>query len=79
MRDAALDPGACTCLDAERRAGRRIGVAVSGGSDSTALLCLLADRYGGDALCVATVDHGLRPESGEEARAVARLCATLGR
>lgn len=49
-----------------------IAVAVSGGSDSMAL-CLLADRWararGGRARAV-TVDHGLRPQSAEEARLV---------
>ena len=58
----------------------RLGVAVSGGSDSLALLHLLNDwrGAGGPALRVATVDHGLRPESAAEAAAVARICAALG-
>lgn len=57
-----------------------LGVAVSGGSDSLALLHLLNDWRvaGGPALRVATVDHDLRAESAAEAAAVARICAALG-
>ena len=54
-----------------------LGVAVSGGSDSLALLHLLA-AWGGARLRVVTVDHGLRPEAATEARHVAALCASLG-
>jgi tRNA(Ile)-lysidine synthase len=57
-----------------------IGVAVSGGSDSLALLTLAhqwAARQGRTLLAL-TVDHGLRPEARDEAKTVARLCAGLG-
>jgi tRNA(Ile)-lysidine synthase len=56
------------------------GLAVSGGSDSTALLALAADwaRARGKRIAVATVDHGLRPEAAEEAVGVAAHCKTLG-
>lgn len=54
--------------------------AVSGGSDSTALLILAHEAAArrGMRLVAATVDHGLRAEAGAEAAAVARLCEGLG-
>lgn len=55
----------------------RIGVAVSGGPDSLALL-LLADAAYPGRVAAATVDHGLRPEGAEEARFVASVCERLG-
>lgn len=60
----------------------RILIGVSGGPDSTALLLLARTwRYGlldGPGFLVATVDHGLRPESAAEAAAVGALCYRLG-
>lgn len=57
-------------------------IAVSGGPDSTALMLLMArwraSRKTGPKLVVATVDHGLRPESRREAVAVGRLARKLG-
>lgn len=55
----------------------RLGVAVSGGSDSTALLIALVE-WGAADLRVVTVDHGLRAQAAQEAADVARLCARLG-
>ncbi len=56
--------------------------AVSGGPDSVALLALLADwaKSNGRGIRVfaATVDHGLRPESAQEAADCGRLAAQLG-
>jgi tRNA(Ile)-lysidine synthase len=60
----------------------RVALAVSGGPDSLALMHLVAwwraamDR--GPALCVLTVDHGLRASSRDEALAVARMASALG-
>src|SRR6187551_1856271 len=55
----------------------RLGVAVSGGPDSVALLLLAAATRPG-SVEAATVDHRLRPESAAEARFVANLCKQLG-
>lgn len=54
-----------------------IGLAVSGGPDSLALLLLAAEARPLQVE-VATVDHKLRPESRAEAEMVAELCAKLG-
>ncbi|WP_018262885.1 tRNA lysidine(34) synthetase TilS [Methylobacterium sp. WSM2598] len=84
MSDAArpLDPD-----EAARRLGPWLGaggqaggvvLAVSGGPDSTALMGCAAALPPRVPVLVATVDHGLRPESGEEAAGVAALAGRLG-
>ena len=50
---------------------------MSGGPDSLGLLLLAHDAFPG-RFEVATVEHGLRAESADEARQVAQLCAARG-
>jgi len=57
--------------------GGRLGLAVSGGPDSLALL-LLAHTAMPGRFAVATVNHGLRPEAAEECAMVAQVCADRG-
>lgn len=54
----------------------RVGLAVSGGPDSLALLLLAANTL--DHVEAATVDHGLRPEAASEACFVAGIARMLG-
>ena len=72
--DAALGALPATLLEGP------VGLAVSGGSDSLALLHL-ADHWAaprGVKLLVLTVDHRLRPESAEEAARVRDAARSLG-
>jgi tRNA(Ile)-lysidine synthase len=69
-------------VDVAFRAAPRgpIGIAVSGGGDSMALLHLFA-RWSvqtGHPIAAVTVDHGLRAQSGAEAQGVAAHCAQAG-
>ncbi len=60
-------------------APKQMLLAVSGGSDSIALMHLAAPlRAGGAELLVATVDHRLRPSSANDARFVEMAAAALG-
>jgi tRNA(Ile)-lysidine synthase len=59
----------------------KLGLAVSGGPDSLALMLMAAQwarRDGRPAVYVYTVDHGLRPEAAAEAQMVAREAEALG-
>ena len=64
-------------LDALAAPGARLGIALSGGPDSLALLLLAAAARPG-AVEAATVDHALRTDSRAEAEAAAAICARLG-
>lgn len=69
----------CEKLFAALRGEGHIAVAVSGGSDSMALL-RLAEQWSRHLIkiSVLTVDHGLRPGAAAEAVKVADWCAVLG-
>ena len=62
--------------------GGRVGLAVSGGSDSVALAFLLTKggrkKNAAKRFVILHVDHGLRPESKEEYRFVRALAKRLG-
>ncbi|WP_257166474.1 tRNA lysidine(34) synthetase TilS [Bradyrhizobium sp. SRS-191] len=88
MRDDAPEQGdPISAIEVERlfaplAAAPALVLAVSGGPDSLALMWLaarwraaLAD---GPRLVAVTVDHGLRPEAGREARMVKALARQLG-
>lgn len=76
----ATDPGLTERFAADLAAlwpqGGTVGVAVSGGPDSLALL-LLANAALPGRVEAATVDHGLRAGAAAEAAEVARVCAGL--
>lgn len=76
LPDDALVDRFRTDLEALSAAGQRIGIAVSGGPDSVALLLLAAASRPGEVEA-ATVDHRFRPESRAEAEMVADICRKL--
>ncbi len=76
------DAEALARLFAPARHEPAIGLAVSGGADSLALM-LLASRWAATLptpprLIVYSLDHGLRPEAANEAAMVAREAENLG-
>jgi tRNA(Ile)-lysidine synthase len=80
-RIAPVSTAEAAALFADLAGAPALLLAVSGGPDSTALM-LLAARWRatlaqGPRLVAATVDHGLRPESAAEARAVGELAESL--
>ncbi len=64
-------------LDRLNPSGDRIGLAVSGGPDSMAMLLLAHAAIPGQ-FEVATVDHGLRPEAKDECALVLAACRERG-
>ena len=60
--------------------GRRVLIALSGGADSVALAVLLSEAQRDCALTLfaAHIDHGIRPESAEDAAFCRDLCHALG-
>jgi len=60
----------------DRGGDGRLGLAVSGGPDSLALLILAAAAMPGE-IAVASVNHGLRAEADGEVAYVERVCAAL--
>jgi tRNA(Ile)-lysidine synthase len=74
--DAALIARFARDLQSLMPAEGKLGVAVSGGPDSLALLLLAAAARPGQVEA-ATVDHRLRPESRAEADMVAAICTGL--
>lgn len=61
----------------DAREGRSLGLAVSGGADSIALLLLAHTALPG-RIAVASVDHGLRPEAAGEVALVGRIAQERG-
>ncbi|NJS13354.1 MAG: hypothetical protein HC788_00670 [Sphingopyxis sp.] len=83
-RRPVADPAQLTDLAnaVERLAGQdlaslRLGIAVSGGPDSMALLHL-AQQLPLATVEAATIDHGLRRDSADEAAMVGQYCAAQG-
>jgi tRNA(Ile)-lysidine synthase len=79
--DAPISVSEAKALFAPLRTAPALVLAVSGGPDSVALMWLMA-RWRkalsrGPELVTVTVDHGLRPESAREARAVKQLARRL--
>jgi tRNA(Ile)-lysidine synthase len=76
-----IDPELVTrfraALDRLNPEGGRIGLAVSGGPDSMAMLLLAHAAIPGE-FEVATVDHGLRPEAKDECALVVAACEERG-
>jgi tRNA(Ile)-lysidine synthase len=86
IADEAIGDEEANALFSGLAGWRGLVLAVSGGSDSTALLLIAArwaaglkkQRKSAPKLLAVTIDHGLRPEAAREAAAVKRLARRLG-
>jgi tRNA(Ile)-lysidine synthase len=80
LKTAELVRQVRAALDILARGEKALGLAVSGGSDSTALLVLAAEWRAENGVRVeaVTVDHGLRTEGRAEAETVGQTCRELG-
>ncbi|MFV0432158.1 MAG: tRNA lysidine(34) synthetase TilS [Alphaproteobacteria bacterium] len=58
--------------------GKKIAIAVSGGSDSIALLTMACESVGRENIIALTFDHRLREESTKEAEFVRDYCQKIG-
>ncbi len=78
--DASLLFSTQSAFSALRAVPATIGLAVSGGGDSIAMLHLMAEVAAktGRALRIVTVNHGLRAEAADEAAFVAAVAEGLG-
>ncbi|VAW13560.1 tRNA(Ile)-lysidine synthetase [hydrothermal vent metagenome] len=82
LKPAPIEAGEARRIFASLPPRASLAVAVSGGADSVALMQLLARWAAEDGprprLHMLTVDHGLRPQAADEARAVAAWAAGVG-
>ena len=78
--DPSASEGAAGGQTRREGKGPLLGVAVSGGADSMALLCSLLSICGAQRLKVITIDHGIRSEeeSGGDAAFVENFCRGHG-
>lgn len=67
-----------TAIAASGKSDQAIGLAVSGGGDSIALMQLAARFRPAGKLFAISIDHGLRPEAKDEIALVAAQAMTLG-
>ena len=79
MLDSYAKPRPALAPDFSAARGRRVLIALSGGADSVALAVLLAEARRECALTLfaASVDHGIRPESGGDVEFCRELCVKL--